>query len=161
MSKSQQGYCPIQAELFVPFLSPPWSCFSSALPLSSHSRLPSSLRAHCSLRALLARTLITFPTFWLKVPTAVFSAFSFSFTFKPATCILFASFPSSAPSSIHVRPFQRHYVDLCVERVQQNSSTTCFFRLACPLCSIRTDGHMDRRTHGQTDTRTHGQTNFR
>ena len=35
MSKSQQGYCSIQAKLFVPLLSPPWSRFSSALPLSS------------------------------------------------------------------------------------------------------------------------------
>ena len=158
MNKSdQQGYCPIQAELFIPFLSPPWSCFSSAMLLSSlllGLGLTSSLHACCSLLVLLELSLLALLLFFQRsglrsLPLSSLSCW-FSVTFKPAICTLFASLPTSgsAPSSIHVRRSSGVMLSM-----RNKMAQPCFFCRTCPLCSIQTDGHTDKRTHGQTNFR--------
>ena len=161
MSKSQQGCCPIQAELFVPFLSPPQSRFSSALLL-----VLSYLQAYVhAVRFLLELSLLAlllpFQRSGLRSLPLSSLSYWFSVTFKPATCVLFASFPSSASSSIHVR----HSSGIMLSMHNKTAQ---------PRMPIMF--HLDRRTHmdkrsdelplneqmsGQTDTWTNGQMNFR
>ena len=123
----QQGYCPIQAKLFISLL------FMFLLNLSEALVL-----APCHYLLSLARSFLL----ELSLPLPSLSCW-FSVTFKPVTCALFASFLSSSPSCLS---FQWHYV----EHAQQNS-------IAQPRASFAAhayyvpDRQTDARTHGQTN----------
>ena len=142
---------PIQVELFVPFLSlprsrsspRPWFQRPAVVFSLACSWLPLSL--HAVRLALLARALTTFR------PSA-----SRSIPLSSLSCRLPGSLSRSAGDMRAVRFLPERFSSsfyrfrgVCATK--QYSSTTCFFRRACPLCS----------PGRQTDTWTHGQTNFR
>ena len=124
----RQGYCPIQAKPFVPFL------FAFLLNLSEALVLVLC----CCLLSLACSFLLE-----LSLPLPSLSCW-FSVTFKPAICALFASFLSSSPSCLS---FQWRYV----EHAQQNG-------IAQLCASFAVHAHYvpsrqtDTRTNGHTDT---------
>ena len=136
----RQGYGPIQAELFVPFLSPPCLHFQG----SGSSTLP------LSFLLLTLRVRMLFTSF-SSSPCS--RCYYLSDALAPDPCVLSLScwFCHVRAYNLHAVCFLPEFLSILVAFMLSmcNKTTTCFCHCACPLCSRWTHRHMVRWTSAE------------